>query len=162
MLSIRSLFSSPRVTSTLTIAPGFSQDMRRDAWVLLGDTDDPVEFRPDDLRLVRFPNLSEIIDEEGNVHPSASSDGNFGQRHGEALVKNHRLISTQWLAMVGKRGAIPLLGSRWRHYHHQRIVLPCIDFSEGRWRVNFQWLVDLRSSACYLLCDSTKHKPSIA
>ncbi len=133
----------PLVTK-LTIVSGFDRDMRNESWKLLEDTGEPVEFDASRLELVSFLQTDEpyaggetMLKRARGKEPVKGQmlvGCNWGQRHGEALLRNQHLIPVEWRGKV-----IVLPGTVWQDGSRDRFVA-CLVFRGERWVLDFYWL----------------------
>jgi len=145
----------PLITK-LTIVSGFDRDMRNESWKLLEDTGDPAEFDASRLELVSFLQTDETYTGGETMLKRARGKEpvngqmlvgcNWGQRHGEALLRNQHLIPVEWRGKV-----IVLPGTVWQGGSRGRLVTYLI-FSGGQWVLNFLWLDSDFRFDFYSLC----------
>lgn len=144
----------PLVTK-LTIVSDFDRDMRNENWKLLEDTGDPADFDASRLELASFLQTDEPYTGGETMLKRARGKEpvngqmlvgcNWGQRHGEALLRNQHLIPVEWRGKV-----IVLPGTVWRDGRRGRCVAYLV-FLGVQWVLHFFWLDFSFNSDCQLL-----------
>jgi hypothetical protein len=143
------------VVTRLSIVSGFDHNKRDDGWTLLEDTSELADFEVGELELVTLVESSEssiagktVLKRargEMSVNGQKLVGCNYGQRHGEALVRNQHLIPVE---MRGK--VIVLPGTVWLS-NTRNLRASYLVFDEGRWVMRFTWLNSEFSSLYHLL-----------
>lgn len=147
------------IIETLTTSTDFDYDKRNDGWILLEDVNEPVDFevsvtfsvplrgktaslKVSSLELVSFFEPSEnqkvtipaevvLQRSRGEVGSRKLRGCNWGQRHGEALIRDESKMPSEWRARI-----IVLPGTVWEDEKGGRFV-PCMAYDEGQWLIRF-------------------------
>ena len=144
------LLTPPPSFLTISVHPSvpFDRDKSKDGWTLEEDTISPCGTIQ--LELCKFLEPKEsYVNGEVMVERSKRLRANLGQRHAEALLRNHYLIPENWRAHH-----LVFPGTAWRGSCGRYV--PCLVWVGGQWFLRFGWLEYDWNSDYRLLSPSLK------